>query len=218
LWKGSGNGYPGSGGEVDKTATPRARRELIAQVAERLSTGGIRMLDWTREVPAKVGPRHGGRFGCSQDAGVSRSHRDTAPPSLQSTRHHVQYGSIREFTFGRPTYLVSLRAQRSNPDVQGGQPSAISNPCSATLQGRAQSCHPWRKMDVSLFFRPTRSPRPDGIGTRDDNSFGSLRGSKPRGNLAPYNNVDHYNPWRTLHREGAGRSWGFSETSNICLR
>ena len=124
------------------------------QVAEQLSTGRIRLLDWMREVPVEVYPRHGEQFRRSQDTDMSRSQFTATPPSLPSTRHHVHCASIGEFTFVSPVSRVSLRA-------------------------------------------PTQSGR---------------------SNPAPYNNVDHYHPWRTLHKEGAGRSWAFSETSSVCLR
>jgi len=166
----SGWECPGNG-EVGKTATLRVRRELTAQVADKLSTEARRLLHWTREVPAEVDPRYGGQFGCSQG-----NHMSCSVGAMRSPRPDS----------------VGTRDDNPFPSLRGAKPR--SNPDACT---------------------PTRSPRPPiNRGPRDDSSFPSLRAK--RGNL--YINVDHSNPWCILHREGAGRSWAFSVTSNIYSR
>jgi len=112
----SGWECPGSSGEAGRTATPRARRELTAQVVGQIRTEGCRLLHLKGEFPARVGALHGGQFRRSQHShmscslGATRSPRDDT--STQPLR--AKDGRVPILSRGNPFYL-SLRAQRSDP-------------------------------------------------------------------------------------------------------
>jgi len=182
----SGWECPGNGGESERKATSRVRRELTAQVAEQRSREGHWLLQWTGEVPAEAAPRHGCEFRSSK---------------------HIHMSCF-------VTAMRSPRDDNSPPVILSPDPIGTKN-----LSGLPGECRrPFAHISCAQGDR-TAAPG-------NDNSSPSLRAQRSnptkslrakRGNLYN-NNVDHSSPWCILHGEGAGRSWAFGETSNLCLR